>query len=188
MEHAAAIDDLVVTLEELAADAIPSLVRVLEGGGDAIDERLWRDAAFIRRLLHLLPVLVHPHQEMDVVTGQPAITGDGVGADLLEGVAEVRIAVGVIDRRCEEELGQWSYGALRPRRAPFCNVRRSVARIRRSCCRFHRARVRHGSGVRRVAHDGDGVSASHRPSPRHHSWAYLAAAPRPTRGDRSVPS
>src|SRR2546426_6466753 len=38
-------------------------------------------------------VLVHPHQEVDVVPAQPVIARDAVGADLLERVPEVRLAV-----------------------------------------------------------------------------------------------
>ena len=85
---------------------------LLKDAGDAIHERLRRHAAFIGRLLHLLAMLVHPHQEVDVVTSQAVITGNDVGADLLERMAEMRIAVSIVDRRREKELGQWSSGSF----------------------------------------------------------------------------
>ena len=46
--------------------------------------------ALLGGLRDLLPVLVHPDEEVHVVAAQAAIAGDGVGADLLERVAEVR--------------------------------------------------------------------------------------------------
>ena len=52
MQHALAVDDLVVALEQLAADAVPALVRLLvEVVGvalvDALDQRA--HAALVRR-------------------------------------------------------------------------------------------------------------------------------------------
>ncbi len=70
---------------------------VLEAGRDLIDELLRRDAALGRRLGDLLSVLVHPHEKMDVVAGEALVSRDGVGADFLESVTEVRIAIGVIN-------------------------------------------------------------------------------------------
>ena len=57
------------------------------------------------RLDHRLRVLVHAHQEMDLVSPEPAVAGDAVGADLLQRVPQVGVAVGVVDRGGEVELG-----------------------------------------------------------------------------------
>ncbi len=46
---------------------------------------------------HLLPMLVHADQEPDVVAPESVVPRDRVGPDLLVGVAEVWVAVGVID-------------------------------------------------------------------------------------------
>ena len=48
-------------------------------------------------LLHLLPVLVHADQQMDIIAAETAIAGNHIGADLFERMAKVRITVGVID-------------------------------------------------------------------------------------------
>ena len=64
-----------------------------------------RAAALLRRLDHGLGVLVHPHQEVDVVPPQPAVARDAVGADLLQRVAQMGVAVGVVDGGGEVELG-----------------------------------------------------------------------------------
>ena len=61
--------------------------------GDAVHELLRRRARRLGRLRDLLPVLVHPDEEVDVVAAQPVKARDRVGADLLEGVAEVRVAM-----------------------------------------------------------------------------------------------
>jgi hypothetical protein len=77
----------------------------LEARGDAIDELLRREAGRLRGLRDLLAVLVHADQEPDVVTEVPVEAADGVGADLLEGVPEMRVAVGVVDGGREVEAG-----------------------------------------------------------------------------------
>jgi len=51
-------------------------------------------------------MLVHPHEEVHIVAREAAITRNRIRADLLEGVTEMRIAVGVVDRRREKESGQ----------------------------------------------------------------------------------
>src|SRR3954471_12778422 len=51
-------------------------------------------------------MLVHSHEKMHIVAGEAPIARDGIRADLLERVAEMGIAVGVVDRRREEESGQ----------------------------------------------------------------------------------
>ena len=75
-----------------------------ERRGHAIDPFAWRDAGACGRLDNRLTVLVHPHQVMDLIAPQPMIPGDAVGADFLQRVPQVRIAVGVIDRGREEVL------------------------------------------------------------------------------------
>jgi hypothetical protein len=49
-------------------------------------------------------VLVHPHEEVHRITPQPAVARNGVRADLLQRVAEMGVAVGIVDRRREEKL------------------------------------------------------------------------------------
>ena len=56
-------------------------------------------------LLDLLSVLVHADEEVHVVAAQAAISRDGVGADLLVRVTDVRIAVRVVDRGREVVRG-----------------------------------------------------------------------------------
>ena len=57
------------------------------------------------RLQHRLRVLVHAHEEVDVVAPEAPVARDAVGADLLERVAEMGVAVGVVDGGGEVELG-----------------------------------------------------------------------------------
>ena len=70
-----------------------------------------------------------PDEEVDVVAAQPVVPGDDVGADLLERVPEVRVAVGVVDGGGEVEprhvssLVRRSSPPRRPRR------RRRVVRV-----------------------------------------------------------
>jgi len=42
---------------------------------------------------------------MHLVAREAALAGDGVGADFLQGVAEVRVAIRVVDGGGEEESG-----------------------------------------------------------------------------------
>ena len=86
--------------------------RRFEPASDAIDEGLWRDPVGRRRLRHLLAVLIHAHEEPDVVTAEAPITGDAVGSHLFEGMAEVRVAVGVVDGSGKEERPHSAAGPL----------------------------------------------------------------------------
>jgi hypothetical protein len=91
-------------------------------------------------LRDLLPVLVHPDQEVDVVAAQAVIPRDGVRADLLERVPEVRIAVGVVDRGGEEEArGHATRRSSLARRRSRPPRHRCPLRPRRSSRRVHRA-------------------------------------------------
>ena len=87
--------------ELVVRDAEPSPHR-LKALGERVDERLRRRGPCLGGLLDLLAVLVHPDQEMHVVAEQAPIPGDGVRADLLVRVAEMRVAVRVVDRGGEE--------------------------------------------------------------------------------------
>ena len=53
----------------------------------------------LRRLLHFLAVLVEAGQKKNLLPEAAPGAGDDVGDDLLVGVAEVRLAVDVINRR-----------------------------------------------------------------------------------------
>jgi hypothetical protein len=50
-------------------------------------------------------VLVHPHEEMDLITPEPAVARDAVGPHLFQRVTQVRVAVGVVDGGGDVELG-----------------------------------------------------------------------------------
>jgi hypothetical protein len=86
--------------------AVERLPEPLEAGGHPLDPRLGGDAAGRGRLHDGLAVLVHAHQKMDLVPPHPAVARDGVGPDLFEGVAQVWVAVAVVNRRCQVVLGQ----------------------------------------------------------------------------------
>ena len=62
-----------------------------------IAQRLGIDPQRLGRLGHLLAVLIHAHLEMGVDAHEALEAGHGVGLHLLEGVAEMRIAAGVVD-------------------------------------------------------------------------------------------
>ena len=57
---------------------------------DLIDELLRRDAGFLGRLLHFLPVLIDAGEEENLFALQPMITRDDVGQHLFVGVTDVR--------------------------------------------------------------------------------------------------
>ena len=71
-----------------------------------IDQLLRLDFPLRGCLRDFLPVLVHPHQEMDVVAEEAVVTRYGVGADFLECMTLVRVSGGIIDCAGEEVLGQ----------------------------------------------------------------------------------
>ncbi len=79
---------------------------------------------------HGLAVLVHPHQEVDVVLLEAAIARDAVGPDFLERVAQVGVAVGIIDRGGEVEL-RHRRRSLHGRAAAGADARSEAARSRR---------------------------------------------------------
>ena len=96
-------------------------------------------------LRHLLAVLVHADQEPDVVAAQPAIPRDAVGADLLVGVAEVRVAVGVVDGGGEVEPGH--SGLARPAGSGPPARRRSAAAGAGAAAASRRAALRSDAAV-----------------------------------------
>ena len=102
--HARAVRRVRGADELVVRDAEP-LPHRAEAIGERVDQRLRRDALRFGGLRDLLPVLVHPDEEVDVVAAQAAIPRDGVGADLLVRVSEVRVAVGVVDRGREVVRG-----------------------------------------------------------------------------------
>src|SRR2546421_32045 len=107
--------------------AVEAAPIVGEAGRHAIDPRLRRYAGAGGGLDHGLAVLVHPHQEVDVVAAQPVIARDTVGTDLLEGVPQMRLAVRVVDGRRQVEL-----------RHPLRRLRLSAFRATPRACRLHR--------------------------------------------------
>ena len=67
-----------------------------------------------RRLLHLEAVLVGAGQEVDVLAVEPLEARDGVGRDRLVGVADMRHAVGIGDRRRDVEFRAPAHGTYGP--------------------------------------------------------------------------
>ena len=57
--------------------------------GDSIDEGLRRDPLLLRRLLHLLPVLIHPGEKEDFLSFQAVVARQHIGQHLLVGVPDV---------------------------------------------------------------------------------------------------
>ena len=70
----------------------------------AVGQRLRRNAFLFGRLLHLQPVLVGTGQEKHVLAVEPVKTRQRVGGDHRIGVADMRLAVRVEDRRCQVEI------------------------------------------------------------------------------------
>ena len=95
---------LVGRADELIVGDAELLPHRLEVIGERIDERLRRDPLRLRGLFDLLPVLVHADEEVHVVAAQAPIARDRVRADLLVRVAEVWVAVRVVDGGGEEVL------------------------------------------------------------------------------------
>ncbi len=93
--------------EVVVADPQP-VPGLREHGGHPVHPGLRAEAGVGGGLQDRLRMLVHSDDEVDVVSAKPPVAGDGVGADLLEGVPEMRVAVGVIDGRGDVELGQQS--------------------------------------------------------------------------------
>ena len=75
----------------------------LELGRDAIDECLRRYAFARSGLLDLQAVLVHAGDEQGVAPVEPHESLDRIGRDALVGMADMRRAIGVRDRRCDVE-------------------------------------------------------------------------------------
>src|SRR4029077_13898581 len=80
-------DPVVVGAEEPAPGRIEPL-------GQGTHPLRRRHPRLLRCQRHLLGVLVHAHEEMHRVTAQTAVPGDAVGAYLLQGMTEMRLAIG----------------------------------------------------------------------------------------------
>ena len=93
----------------------------LEFGRDAVDECLRRHAFARRGLLNLQAVLVHAGDEQGLAPVEPHEPLDRVGRDALVGVADMRRAIGVRDRRGDVEAAH----ARRPKAKVFKRRRKS---------------------------------------------------------------
>ena len=82
---------------------IEFLPKLHEEGGDLCDELRRLDASLLCGLLHLLAMLIHTSEEEYVAPSESLVTGNGIGKDLLVGVAYMRCAVGVVDRSGDEK-------------------------------------------------------------------------------------
>ena len=85
--------------------ALQPLPEALEPRRHEVHPGLGLDLVLFGGLEHGLGVLVHAHEEMDVVAPEPPVTRDAVGAHLLERVAEMGVAVGIVDGGREVKLG-----------------------------------------------------------------------------------
>ncbi len=89
--------------DEAVIGAAHPVGHLAEFRGGAVDVVAWADPGLGRRLLDLEAVLVRTGGEQYVVAVQPVEAGDGVGGDHLVGVADMRRAIRIGDRRREAE-------------------------------------------------------------------------------------
>ena len=87
--------------------------QLAEPAGDAVGERLGRDAGIGGRLLDLLAVLVGAGQEVHPAAVEPREPGDGVARQGRIGVPDVRHVIDVVDRRGDVESVSRSHRDLR---------------------------------------------------------------------------
>src|SRR5579885_2516757 len=147
--------------ELLAADVVPRLAGLdevvvadlqgapdlLELAGHVVAVRLGVLAKLRRPLRYLDGVLVVAHEEVDAVALHAAVAGLHVGAELLEGGADVRPAVGVVDGGGQVEArvvghdSPSSTGAAGPARDPADPARVFLLHSRRRV-------AGHGFGVK----------------------------------------
>ena len=113
----------------------------LKARRDFIGEGLRRHAILRRGLLHLLAMFVHADQQMHVVAALATIARDHIGADLLERVAQMWIAIRVID-------GGGQIESRHVRLTPQCHRHHSRRRRRHLTASAIRP-VRTGVAVRR---------------------------------------
>lgn len=85
--------------DEVVVAASEHIPNFFDFTGDAVHVFLRRNAGFFRQRLDLLAVFVGPGAEKDVVALCALITGDRVGEHDLIGVADVRLARRIGDRR-----------------------------------------------------------------------------------------
>ncbi len=83
--------------DEVVLAGVQDVRHLAEQGRVAVGEFGRRDALSLRRLDHLLAVLVGAGAEVDVVAVEPLEAGDGVGRDQLVGVPDVGRTVGIGD-------------------------------------------------------------------------------------------
>ena len=96
---AAGVMALFAGLDEVVVGDVQRAPDLLELAGHLVDVGLGVDPQLAGAQGHLVGVLVVAHQEVDRGTFHPAEPGLDIGADLLERRADVRPAVGIVDRR-----------------------------------------------------------------------------------------
>ncbi len=129
LHHSASVPGLRGADEVVVAD-LQLIPRLRENARHLVHPGLRAEARLGGGLQDGLRVLVHPDYEVDVVTAEAPVTGDGVGADLLEGVTQVRVAIRVVDGRGDVILGQ-RYEPLSCS-ARSCELRPSLASVPRA--------------------------------------------------------
>src|SRR5262249_20452622 len=97
-------------LDEVVVADFEGLPDLLELPGHVVAVGLRAQAEFAGLPLDLDRVLVVAHQEVDVKTLHAAVAGLDVGAELLEGGADVRPAVGVVDGGGQVETRRFGHG------------------------------------------------------------------------------
>ncbi len=90
---------------EIVMRDVQALPHTLETGRELVHQLLRRTPLGRRFLGDLLAVLVHPDDEVHVLACQAAEAGDGVRTNLLVGVTDVRVTVGVVDGGGQVESG-----------------------------------------------------------------------------------
>ncbi len=90
--------------DEVVVGAVEHVFHLPEHGGVAVGQRLHGDAFLVGRLLHLEAVLVGAGQMKNVAAVEALEARDRVGRQRRVGVADVRHAVGIENRRRDVEF------------------------------------------------------------------------------------
>ena len=101
---AAGVVALLAGLDEVVVGDLQGGPDFLELAGHVVDVGFGLEAELPGAERHLVGVFIVAHQEMDLATFHPAEPGLNVGPDLLERRADVRAAVGIVNRGRDVKL------------------------------------------------------------------------------------